>query len=377
MPLTTTLPTIRPVAGMRPAYLPEEYQHLSDEEAMERIPAARAALGTRVVLLGHHYQRDEVIRFVDHTGDSYALATTAAANREARSIVFCGVHFMAESADILSRDEQVVILPDHEAGCSLADMADLDQVETAWDELTEICGDDAIMPVTYINSGADLKAFVGENGGTVCTSSNAAAAFDWSAAQREKVFFFPDQHLGRNTALARGIDEERILVWDPAADRGGNDEERIRRAQVILWKGHCSVHVRFLAEHVREYRSQVPGIRILVHPECTREVVDLADRVGSTSYIIRQVEEAAPGTKWAIGTELHLVNRLRQNHPEQQITALVPGVCLCATMNRIDAQHLLWVLDRLHAGEVVNQVQVPAGIAAGARLALDRMLSIR
>jgi len=375
-PLDTVFAT-RPVAGMRPEFLPVAYQRLSDEAAAARIPAVRKALGAKVVLLGHHYQRDDVIDFVDHAGDSYGLAMKAVENHEARTIVFCGVHFMAESADILSRDDQIVILPDHEAGCSLADMADLDDVLTAWEDLEELCGENAVMPVTYINSGADLKAHVGRNGGTVCTSSNAAAAFDWSLGHRDKVFFFPDQHLGRNTALARGVPDEEMVVWDPREDLGGNTAAAIRSSRVILWKGHCSVHTRFTADHVRRYRAEVPEIRILVHPECTREVVDLADHAGSTSFIVRKVEEAPPGTHWAIGTELHLVHRLRARHPEQTITSLVPGVCLCATMNRIDPQHLLWVLERLADGEVVNRVEVAEPIASEARLALDRMLAIR
>jgi quinolinate synthase len=356
--------------------LPTKYAALTDDELGDAIAERKRQLGSRVVILGHHYQRDDVIRFADHTGDSYALARTAAANAEARSIIFCGVHFMAESADILSNEEQIVILPDHEAGCSLADMADLDQVLTAWEEIAEVSGDDAVMPVTYINSGADLKAFVGENGGTVCTSSNAAAAFRWSLERRPRVFFFPDQHLGRNTALAHGVPAEEMILWNPDEFLGGNTAETVERSRVILWKGHCSVHTRFTAEHVRRFRQEVPGIRILVHPECTREVVDEADLVGSTSFIIEQVEKAPPGTKWAIGTEIHLVNRLRSTHPEQFVTSLVPGVCLCATMNRIDPQHLLWVLERLAEDDPVNRVRVPADIADGARLALDRMLSI-
>ena len=372
-----TLTVLRPsVPHMTADYLPEKYQRLTDEAAAEQIPAVRRALGSSVILLGHHYQRDDVIQFVDHRGDSYALAMRARES-EADAIIFCGVHFMAESADILTRSGQQVSLPDHEAGCSLADMADLDEVEMAWEDLTEVCGDEAMMPVTYINSGADLKAFVGDNGGTVCTSSNAAAAFRWALGQRPKVFFFPDQHLGQNTALAYGIPDEDMIVWDPHQERGGNTDAAIRQARVILWRGYCSVHERFSAEHVRGYREQVPGIRILVHPECRREVVDLADEVGSTSFIIQQVEKAPEGTQWAIGTELHLVNRLRQEHPEQFITALVPGVCLCATMNRIDPQHLLWVLERMHDGELVNRVHVPEPTASSARLALERMLAIR
>jgi quinolinate synthase len=357
-------------------YLPEAYQVLSEEQAAARIPAVRKALGSSVILLGHHYQRDDVIQFVDHRGDSYGLAMKACES-EAGSIIFCGVHFMAESADILTPDHQQVSLPDHEAGCSLADMADLDEVEMAWEDLTEVCGEDAVMPVTYINSGADLKAFVGDNGGTVCTSSNAAAAFRWALAERPRVFFFPDQHLGRNTALAYGIPDDEMILWDPKQERGGNSVDAVRKARVILWKGYCSVHERFSVEHVHGFRDQVPDIRILVHPECRREVVDLADAVGSTAYIIQQVEKAPAGTKWAIGTEIHLVNRLRQEHPEQFVTSLVPGVCLCATMNRIDPQHLLWVLERLAEGELVNRVHVPEPTASSARLALDRMLAIR
>jgi len=373
MPVLTSL---RPsVLHMTADYLPERYQRLTEDEAAAQIPAVREALGSSVILLGHHYQRDDVIQFVDHRGDSYGLAMRAR-DSEAGSIIFCGVHFMAESADILTRGGQQVSLPDHEAGCSLADMADLDEVEMAWEDLTEACGDNAVMPVTYINSGADLKAFVGDNGGTVCTSSNAAAAFRWALGERPKVFFFPDQHLGQNTALAYGIADEDIILWDPRQERGGNTNDAIRAARVILWRGYCSVHERFSTEHVHRYREQVPGIRILVHPECRREVVDLADAVGSTSFIIQQVAEAPEGTKWAIGTEIHLVNRLRQEHPEQFITSLVPGVCLCATMNRIDPQHLLWVLERLHDGELVNRVHVPEPTASSARLALDRMLAI-
>ncbi len=375
--MPTALAVLRPsVTHMKAEYLPESYQRLGDEEAAARIPAVRQAVGSRAILLGHHYQRDDVIRHVDEAGDSYGLAMKARAS-DAEVIVFCGVHFMAESADILARQGQRVALPDHEAGCSLADMADLDQVEMAWEDLAELCGEEAVMPITYINSGADLKAVVGENGGTVCTSSNAAAAFTWALEQRPKVFFFPDQHLGRNTALAHGIPEEKILLWNPAQELGGNSAEAIRQAQVILWNGYCSVHERFRPEHVQGFRQQRPGIQILVHPECRREVVDLADHVGSTSFIIRKVEEAPPGTEWAIGTEIRLVNRLRQEHPEQFITALVPGVCLCATMNRIDPQHLLWVLERFADGELVNQVHVPEPTASKARLALDRMLSIR
>jgi quinolinate synthase len=370
MPLT--LPTIQPL-------LPAAYFGLTDEQAVARIPEVRRRLGQRLMILGHHYQRDEVIQFADRTGDSFGLARAAAANKDASWIVFCGVHFMAESADILTRDDQVVILPDLSAGCSMADMADLDQVEDAWDELAAVLGPGRVMPITYINSAASLKAVVGRNGGAVCTSSNAAPIIRWGLEQREKLLFFPDQHLGRNTAAKMGIPLEAMVVWDPtrpAGSLGGNTREALERAQLILWRGHCQVHQRFLPEHVRSFREKFPGIQVIVHPECSYEVVQMADHVGSTAFIIKTVAEAPAGTSWAVGTEIHLVDRLRRAHPDKFISSLVPGVCLCSTMNRIDPQHLLWVLENLEQGNVVNQIKVPDPIASDARLALDRMLTI-
>src|SRR5437867_7963233 len=357
----------------------EPHAALYESEAVARIPEVRRRLGTDVLLLGHHYQRDEVIQFADLTGDSYGLARQASQRHESKSIVFCGVHFMAESADILAAPHQRVILPEMTAGCSMADMAELEQVELAWDELMGALGErgeDEVMPITYVNSTAAIKAFVGEKGGAVCTSSNAAAVYDWALARRGRLFFFPDQHLGRNTAVAKGIPLADMLLWDPALPLGGNTPDSIRRARIYLWKGHCQVHTRFRLEQVQAYRRNFPGINILVHPECPLEVVQAADFVGSTSYIIKKVNEAPAGSRWAIGTEVHLVNRLKNQHPDKTITSLVPAVCLCSTMNRISPQHLLHVLERLVQGEVVNEVVVPEPIASRARLALDRMLAI-
>ena len=359
--------------------LPEAWFGLTDEMAVARIPEVRRRLGARLMILGHHYQRDEVIQFADLTGDSFGLARAAAANQEAAYIVFCGVHFMAESADILTSDAQAVILPDLTAGCSMADMADLDQVEDAWDEMNEALGAGRVMPITYINSAASLKAVVGCNGGAVCTSSNAAPIMRWGLREREKLLFFPDQHLGRNTAVAMGIPLDDMVVWDPnrpAGSLGGNTREALERAKLILWRGHCQVHQRFLPEHVRSFRDKFPGIQVIVHPECSYEVVQMADHVGSTAHIIKTVAEAPAGTSWAVGTEIHLVDRLRRAHPDKFISSLVPGVCLCSTMNRIDPQHLLWVLDNLEQGVVVNRIRVPEEIAVPARLALERMLTI-
>jgi len=370
---------------------------LTEEEAVARIPELKKRLGKDLLILGHHYQRDEVIQFADLTGDSYGLARQASQRHESKYIVFCGVHFMAESADILAAEHQRVILPDLTAGCSMADMADIDQVETAWDEMKEVLEgsvsaaaasgggvdprtiasiDDEVMPITYVNSTAAIKAFVGEHGGSVCTSSNAGAVYDWALAQRPRLFFFPDQHLGRNTADAKGIPLEQTLLWDPALPLGGNTPEAVRKARVYLWKGHCQVHTRFRKEQVDAYRKNFPGIQILVHPECPIEVAREADFIGSTSYIIKKVTEAPAGSAWAIGTEIHLVNRLKKQNPDKTVTSLLPGVCLCSTMNRVDPQHLLDVLEHLVAGEVVNEVVVPEPVRTKARLALDRMLSL-
>jgi len=356
--------------------LPDHYFQATDEETQAAIATARAALGSRVVILGHHYQRDEIIRWADYTGDSYKLAQHAAARPDAEFIVFCGVHFMAESADILSADHQKVILPNMTAGCSMADMADIYQVRDCWEQLTAVVSE-PILPITYMNSAANLKAFVGERGGAVCTSSNAAAALRWAFERAPKVLFFPDQHLGRNTGWKMGIPLEEMVLWDPDQLLGGCTSEQLQRARLILWKGHCSVHNRFTLAQVQEARARYPDIRILVHPECTLDVVQAADEVGSTEQIIRAIESSPPGTKWAVGTEINLVNRLAQRHPEQLIFCLDPVVCPCSTMYRIHPAYLRWVLENLLEGRVVNQIVVPAEIRHWARVALDRMLAIR
>jgi quinolinate synthase len=362
--------------AIAPIGLPSELITASKEGLQDRITAARAALGSRVVILGHHYQRDEVIRHADFTGDSFKLAQLATTRPEADFIVFAGVHFMAESADILSAPHQRVILPDMNAGCTMADMAETDQVDECWDEVTRVVGDDVI-PVTYMNSTAALKAFVGRHGGSVCTSSNARAVLEWSFAQKRRVLFFPDQHLGRNTAFRMGIPLEDMPLWDPYEDRGGLGDEQIRNARVLLWKGHCSVHNRFTPEMVDKRRAQIPGVRVMVHPECRFEVAQKADLIGSTEGILKIVRESAPGTKWAIGTELNMVQRLaREVAPEREVVSLDDCFCVCGTMFRIDPPHLTWVLEGLVAGVVRNQVSVPADIARDAKTALDRMLKI-
>jgi quinolinate synthase len=349
-----------------------------EEAAVERIKKAREILGDEVVILGHHYQRDEVVQFADLQGDSYQLSKEGA-QVSAKYIVFAGVHFMAESAAILGRDDQVVILPNMQAGCSMADMANLEQVLTAWDELGEVLMDDPenhIMPITYMNSAANLKGFVGEHGGTVCTSSNAQGALEWAFAQREKVFFFPDQHLGRNTGKVMDIPLDEMVLWNPFKPFGGLTDEQIRNAKIILWQGHCSVHQQFRPEHVDLWRSHHPDINIIVHPECMMEVVDKADYVGSTSYIIKAIENAEPGSKWAVGTEVHMVNRLRNRFDDRMVTLLSPFACLCSTMYRISPLDLADVLEGLVEGRVMNQVTVPDDVKRNAKLALDRMLSI-
>jgi quinolinate synthase len=376
-PMTTVaqLPSIR------------EYKQLANDELQRRIQLVRDHLGRQLLILGHHYQQDEVIALADMRGDSYQLSRLAADHADCRYIVFCGVHFMAETADILanrpeklaSRNGQrvLVILPDLAAGCSMADMAAIEQVEAAWEELSEHVAIHDVTPVTYINSAASLKAFCGRHEGIVCTSSNAAAVLNWAFQRTSRVLFFPDQHLGRNTALKMGIDNKHMPLWDPHAEiMGGNTESQLRDSRVILWKGHCSVHQMFTAAHVHRFRTQVPGIRILVHPECPQEVNDLADISGSTSTIIRTVEGAPPGTKWAIGTELHLVNRLKQEHPDQEIHFLSPVICMCATMYRIDLAHLCWSLENLIAGTPVNVIQVDNEVASWSLTALRRMLEV-
>ncbi|XVV14500.1 quinolinate synthase NadA [Actinoplanes sp. CA-131856] len=349
----------------------------SDPDLVARATAAKAALGDRVFVLGHHYQRDEVIQFADVTGDSFKLAQQAAARPDAEFIVFCGVHFMAESADILTKPEQKVILPDLAAGCSMADMAVLGQVETAWERFEDlgIAGD--IVPVTYMNSSADIKGFVGRNKGVVCTSSNAKRALDWSFEQGSKVFFLPDQHLGRNTAvLEMGFDLDDCVLYDPHKPGGGLTDEQLRNARMILWRGHCSVHGRFTIDSVREVRERVPGVNVLVHPECRHDVVRAADYVGSTEYIIKALDAAPSGSAWAVGTELNLVRRLALAHPDKQIMFLDRTVCYCSTMNRIDLPHLVWALEELVAGRVPNVITVDDDTAHNARVALDQMLAL-
>ncbi|MFI9640215.1 quinolinate synthase NadA [Micromonospora sp. NPDC051925] len=349
----------------------------SDPDLVDRATAAKAALGTKVFVLGHHYQRDEVIQFADVTGDSFKLAREAAARPDAEHIVFCGVHFMAESADILTSDAQRVILPDLAAGCSMADMAVLSQVERAWEVLTDLGVAADTVPVTYMNSSADIKGFVGRNGGVVCTSSNAKRALDWAYAQGSKVLFLPDQHLGRNTAvLEMGYSLDDCVLYDPHKPNGGLTAAQLRDAKMILWRGHCSVHGRFTLDSVNDVRARVPGVNVLVHPECRHEVVTAADYVGSTEYIIKAIEAAPAGSAWAVGTELNLVRRLALAHPDKQVMFLDKAVCYCSTMNRIDLPHLVWVLEELVAGRVVNQITVDPDTAYHARVALDQMLAL-
>ncbi|TLP53224.1 quinolinate synthase NadA [Microbispora triticiradicis] len=356
---------------------PGELPPASDPALVERARAAKERLGDRLFVLGHHYQRDEVIQFADVTGDSFKLAREAAARPEAEYVVFCGVHFMAESADILTGDTQKVVLPDLAAGCSMADMATFSQVEDCWDALEDAGIADRVVPITYMNSSADIKAFCGRNGGAVCTSSNARRALDWAFEQGEKVLFLPDQHLGRNTAvLEMGLSLDDCVVYNPHRPNGGLTREQLENAKMILWKGHCSVHGRFSAECVDEVRARIPGVNVLVHPECRHEVVNKADFVGSTEYIIKKLEEAPAGSSWAVGTELNLVRRLADRFPDKTITFLDRTVCYCATMNRIDLPHLVWALESLAAGEVVNQITVDPDTTHWAKVALDRMLAL-
>jgi quinolinate synthase len=357
--------------------LPERYLALSDFEMDGRIAAARRTLGDRLVILGHHYQRDEVIKFADYTGDSFRLARHIAARPEADFIVFCGVHFMAESADVLAAPHQQVILPDLAAGCSMADMAAPDQLQNCWEELTQM-GMSGVVPVTYINSAASIKAFVGERGGTVCTSSNAAATLRWAFERGEKALFLPDQHLGRNTAYKMGIPLDQMVVWDPHEVFGGLDPADVTRARMILWKGHCSVHERFSVPQIAAVRQQHPGIRVIVHPEVPWEVVQAADDSGSTEYIIKTVTSSPVGSVWAVGTEVHLVNRLASSlAPDRTIVSLDRFGCLCSTMFRVSPNHLLWILEELVAGRVHNRIVVPEEQKYWTRVALDRMLSIQ
>jgi quinolinate synthase len=379
--MSTFLPVLNEVekASIRERQpLPEQYLGLSDEEMALRIAAARAALGDRLVILGHHYQRDEVIKFADYTGDSFKLANAIAKHPDADYIVFCGVHFMAESADILALPRQRIILPDLAAGCSMADMAPSDQLEICWSELGQLGLASRVVPITYINSAAAIKSLVGENGGTVCTSSNAAATLKWGWQQKEKILFLPDQHLGRNTAYKMGVPLDQMVVWDPNEPFGGLTRDQLDAAKLILWKGHCSVHVRFTAKQIAQVRAQHPGIRVIVHPEVPFDVLQAADDSGSTEYILEQVRKSAPGSTWAVATEVHLVHRLAEEvAPGKTVVSLDQFGCLCSTMFRVSPNHLLWVLDSLVDGEVVNEIVVPDEQKKWAKIALDRMLAIR
>ncbi len=370
--------------------LPEWYLTASKEELADRIATAKATLGERVFILGHHYQRDEVMRWADARGDSYALSVLAQQRPSADYIVFCGVHFMAESADVLTGDHQKVVLPDLNAGCSMADMADLDQVELAWEELGEVIDVERLVPITYMNSSAAIKAFVGKHGGAVCTSTNARAILQWAlglgdnaglatqgaTGSGDKVLFFPDQHLGRNTAYDLGYDADSMRLWNPRRDLGGLEEADCKDATFLLWKGHCSVHQRFTPAQVEAFRAQYPDGIVVAHPECSHDVCSIADQVGSTSFIIKAVEQAPAGSALAIGTEIHLVNRLRNENPDKTVVSLDPEVCPCSTMSRIDDPHLAWALDELVAGNVVNQIRVDDETAEWSRVALQRMIDI-
>jgi len=370
-PATLHAPEIEPGVGCDF----DSYLLVPDDSLDERIASAKARLGKDVVILGHHYQRDEVVKFADFRGDSLKLAHDAA-EAAGRYIVFCGVHFMAESADILRREHQAVILPDLSAGCSMADMADIGQVETCWSELSSL-GDLKIIPITYMNSTAAIKSFTGEHGGAVCTSSNASNVMRWAFERGEKVLFLPDEHLGRNTAFRMGIPLDEMIVWDPYQDLGGNSSEAVGAARVILWKGYCSVHQRFTPQHVERVRREHPGIRVIAHPECRFEVTQAADQIGSTEGIIKAISGSPAGSQWAVGTEIHLVNRLGKQFPQHKIISLDSSVCVCTTMFRITPQHLLWALDNLAAGNVVNRISVDERTRHFARVALDRMLSLR
>jgi quinolinate synthase len=365
--------------------LPPIYKQLSEPELRIRIESAKAALGPRIVILGHHYQQDAVIDFADFTGDSFELSRNAAQQKSAQFVVFCGVHFMAESADILTAENVKVILPDLGAGCSLADMASIDQTLECWDQLRDACPDQTIVPITYMNSSAAIKAFVGQHGGAVCTSSNCRNVLEWAlkggatgeTGKKIKVLFFPDQHLGRNTAFAMGYPLESMVVWNPTLDLGGNDAEKVAAADFVLWKGQCSVHQLFRPEHVDQVRAKYPDMKVIVHPECRWDVVQKADLAGSTAYIVQQIKAAPPGSQWAVGTEVHLVNRLAHQHPEQKIIVLSDCQCLCTTMYRIDLPHLCWALENLVDGNVVNQIKVDSETRKWALVALDRMLQIK
>lgn len=357
--------------------LPMEIVQLSPEETDARIATARRCLGEDLLILGHHYQRDEIIKWADYRGDSLKLSQLAAAHPDVPTIIFCGVHFMAESADILTTDDQTVILPNISAGCSMADMASIGQVEDCWEDLATAVDTTKIVPITYVNSTAALKAFVGRNGGASCTSSNARKVVEWALERGEKLLFFPDQHLGRNTAAGLGLDpDDDMLVWNPNKPFGGVTPEEVRAKRILLWKGHCSVHQRFTVQQIEQARRERPGVKVIVHPECPLEVVRAADCNGSTEYIIKTISDAEPGTEWAVGTEINLVSRLAQEHPDKTVFCLDPVVCPCSTMYRIHPHYLLWTMENLLEGKIVNQVKVKPEIAANARRALNRMLEI-
>jgi quinolinate synthase len=369
------LHTPRHAGAERADAIPREYALMDADELDRRIMAARASLGTRLVILGHHDQRDEVIKYADARGDSFKLAQFAAGHPEAEYILFCGVHFMAESADILSQPRQKVILPNLEAGCSMADMAKESDVQAAWEALAGL-GVENLVPITYMNSAAALKAFCGRNGGIVCTSSNAGRVFDWAFARGEKLFFFPDEHLGRNTGVKKGIPTDEMIVWDPFLPLGGNTPEALRAARVILWKGYCSVHARFTVEQIAQARADHSDVNIIVHPECRLEVVQAADRAGSTEFIIDTVSAAPAGTVWGVGTEINLVNRLNDELPDKHVFCLDPVICPCSTMYRVHPAYILWALEHLSRGEIVNQISVDTEIARDALVALDRMIAV-
>jgi quinolinate synthase len=378
-PLETLPLSSEPAFAFWQKDVPEAYWHLDGAALTKRIAVARAKLGTRCVVLGHHYQREDIIQFADYRGDSFNLSRWAAEKADAEYIVFCGVHFMAESADILSSPKQKVILPNMSAGCSMADMADPEDVYACWDEL-QAAGIEGVVPVTYMNSAATLKAFCGRNGGIVCTSSNAPKVYDWALERGSKVLFFPDQHLGRNTGLKKGIGLGEMVVWDyslPYGSLGGNTREQLQRAKVILWRGWCSVHRRFSVKQIEKARAEHPGVQVIVHPECTMEVVQAADMDGSTEFITKTITEATSGSTWAIGTEINLVSRLARENPDKMVFCLDPVVCPCATMFRIHPAYLAWTLDELADGRVVNQVVVDPPTADDAKVALERMLSVR
>jgi len=356
--------------------LPERYTTASADDLVAMIATAKDELGSRLLILGHHYQRDEVMRWADLRGDSFGLSRMAAERDDVEHLVFCGVHFMAESADILTGPQVTVQLPDLNAGCSMADMADLDSVEEAWEAIAAVTDIERVVPITYMNSSAALKSFVGRHGGAVCTSSNARAVLTWALGRGDKVLFFPDQHLGRNTGVQLGYTLDQMRVWDPRRERGGLDEREVKESALLLWKGHCSVHQRFAPRHIEAFRAEHPDGMVVVHPECSHEVVQLADQVGSTDFIIRALDSAPAGSHVAVATEIHLVQRLAAEHPELTVTSLDPLICPCSTMFRIDAKHLAWVLEGLVEGEVRNQITVDPATSAWARIALERMLEI-